>query len=315
MNGFRHLGLTLGLFVMLLSSLPVAAQTLFPPGATIGVTPPEGMTPSNQFQGFENSASGASIAIFELPAEAYARLGEGFAPTALREQGFGEVTREDVTIAGAEQAILVSGEQTAGPTTLRKWLLVAKRPQQTALIVGQMIKGKEAYPAEAMKQAVTSVAFREPLPLEEQIGLLPFTVADRAGFRPVRALGGNSLMMTDGANDVIQKAEQPLMILALSASGAPPEAQRDAFARAALGSLAGLSDLKVERVSTFRQQNADWHEIVAVGKEREGVPVAVIQSLRFMPGGFVRMVGITKAETRDDVMPRFRQVIDGVSPK
>ena len=54
-------------------------------------------------------------------------------------------------------------------------------------------------------------------------------------------------------------------------------------------------------------------EIVARAVEAEsGQPIVVMQTIRFEPGRYVRMVGLTRAEQRDDNLRRFRAVIDGV---
>jgi hypothetical protein len=37
-----------------------------------------------------------------------------------------------------------------------------------------------------------------------------------------------------------------------------------------------------------------------------------MQSIRFEPDRFVRMVGLTRVEQRDQNLPRFRAIADGV---
>jgi hypothetical protein len=41
----------------------------------------------------------------------------------------------------------------------------------------------------------------------------------------------------------------------------------------------------------------------------------VLQTIRFAPDGYVRMVGVVKADQRDEVMPRFRKIVDAITPK
>jgi hypothetical protein len=168
-----------------------------------------------------------------------------------------------------------------------------------------------------VKAALKTVALRPPLSVDQQVAALPFKVGDLAGFRPVRAISGNALLMTDGPKDVVRDAEQPIMIVAQSFGPGPatPE-QRDAFARQALSANAMLKDGKFERSQGFRLGGAEWHEIVAKGKDNTSdQPVIVMQTIRFSSDGYVRMLGVAREDKRDDVMPRFRRIVDGIAIK
>jgi hypothetical protein len=158
-----------------------------------------------------------------------------------------------------------------------------------------------------------TVAIRPPLAIEDQVAALPFRVTERAGFRPVRTMAGNALFLTDGPKDVVQNAEQPIAILAQSTAPAPLGPQRDAFARAALNANSVFRDVLTERAQSFRQKGAEWHEIVARATEiASGEPVVVTQTIRFAPTGYVRMLGVVKADARDATLPRFRALFDGI---
>ena len=93
----------------------------------------------------------------------------------------------------------------------------------------------------------------------------------------------------------------------------PPAERRGQFAHAALNSNQILKDIKVERSESFRFKGQDWHEIVAKAVEAEsGQPIIVMQTIRFEPDRYVRMVGLARVEQRDRNLPRFRNVIDGI---
>jgi hypothetical protein len=182
------------------------------------------------------------------------------------------------------------------------------------LIIAQVRGGEDGYSEAQMREALKTVALRGPVSLEEQVSALPFRLGDKAGFRPVRVMSGNSVLFTDGPKDMIKAVEQPIVIVASSLNAAPPAGeQRNQFARAALNSNQILKDIKVERSEAFRFKGQDWHEIVAKAVEAEsGQPVIVMQTIRFEPTRYVRMVGMTRVEQRDDNLRRFRSLIDGV---
>jgi hypothetical protein len=292
-----------------------AAETMFPPGSRIGLQPPADMVPAKGISGFRNPKTGVAIVTIEMPAEAYPSIAASFADEALKAQGFTLKSRETVKI-GQSEAILISGEQHDSGRVVPKTLLLAADPGMTALVIAQAPSGAAPSSEEELRSALKTVTFRPPLSMDDQIAALPFRLADLAGFRPIRVMSGNSVLLTDGPNEAVRQAEQPIMIVAQSFASAPAADQRDTFARQVLVSNTVLTETVLERSQGFRQGGTDWHEIVAKAKDgHSNVPVVVLQTIRFSPDGYLRMVGVVKAEDRDAVMPRFRKIVDAVAPK
>jgi hypothetical protein len=287
-----------------------AAEPVYPPGSRVGLTPPKDMVVSKRFSGFENPAKLASITIAEMPAEAFSQLSATLTKETLKNQGVTVTSRENLKIDG-HPAVLIAGDQ-AGPAKLRKWVLALGDPSATTLIVAQSAGAKEGYSDAQMRAALTSVALRPPLSVAQQMEPLRFHLGERAGFRPIKVLSGNSLLLTEGPNDIIKDVEQPILILTSSDSPVPPPGDtRDQFARAALLSTQSLNTIVVERSEGFRLKGQEWHEIVARAKDTaSGRDVVVMQTIRFAPDITVRMLGLVRAESRDQVLGRFRAVID-----
>jgi hypothetical protein len=304
------------LLALTVAGAAFAADPTFPPGSRIGLVPPANMKLARGVAGFQDPASGTAIITMEMPPEAFASISAGFTDEGLKAQGFTPKSRDRVKL-GNNEATLVSGEQTEGGRASQKAILLTADGTLTALVIAQLPANASKESMEQVKAALKTVALRAPLTIEQQVAALPFKLGDTAGFRPVRAMSGNALLMTEGPKDAVREAEQPVMIIAQSFAGAPtsPE-QRDAFARQALAANAMLKDGVFERSQGFRLGGAEWHEIVAKGKD--GVsdqPVIVLQSIRFSGDGYVRMLGIAREDKRDDVMPRFRRVVDGITLK
>ncbi|HEX2724996.1 MAG TPA: hypothetical protein VHN20_04155, partial [Beijerinckiaceae bacterium] len=77
-----------------------------------------------------------------------------------------------------------------------------------------------------------------------------------------------------------------------------------------------LKDVVLERAQGFRQRGSDWHEIVAKATDvASGRPVIVTQVLRFASDHYIRVLGMARAEARDEMLSRFRAVADAVEPK
>lgn len=289
-----------------------AAEPLFPPASRIGMVPPQEMTVSKRFSGFENPERAAAITLTEMPPQVFEQLASGLTKEALKKQGLEMKSREDVKL-GPSSGILISGTMTK-PEKGRKWLLLIQDKDITGLVVAQVLGGKDGYSDAQIIDALKSVALRHDVSLEEQVSALPFRVGEKAGFRPVRVIAGNSVLFTDGPKDTIKALEQPMMILAASMQPPPPPGeQRTRFAREALYANQILRDIRIERSDSFRLKGQDWHEIVARAVEVEsGQPIVVMQSIRFDNDRYVRMVGLSREEQRDLNLPRFRTIADGV---
>lgn len=295
-----------------LASPGFAADAVFPAGSRIGLVPPKTMTPSRGVSGFHDPATGAAIVAIEMPVEAYAPMVAGFAEETLKAQGFTVGSRDAVKV-GTSDGLLLTGEQNDGGRAVPKVILLAGAPTLTALVIAQAPVGAPPALRDELKEALRTVAIRPPLSIEEQIGALPFRMGDTAGFRPIRAMAGNALLLTDGPEDVVKAASQPVLIVAQSLVPAPPVEQRDAFSRTLLAANTLLKEVVFERSQGFRQGGSDWHEIVAKAKDAQSdEPVVVMQTIRFEPGGYLRMVGLARIAQRDDVLGRFRRAVDSV---
>jgi hypothetical protein len=303
------LGLTLSF------SAALAAEPVFPPASRIGIVPPQDMVPSKRFAGFENEDKAAAITFVEMPAQAYTQLVSGLTKEALKRQGMSVTFRENLKL-GSKTGVLVGGT-VSGPEAGRKWVLALKDGDLTALLVAQVQGGSDGYSETQMRSALKSVALRGPVSLDEQVSALPFRVTDRAGFRPVKVVSGSSVLLTDGPLDTFKAMEQPVVILAASLMPPPPPGERrDQFAQSALNANQILKNIVFERSESFRLKGQEWHEIVAKAVDAaSGEPVVVMQTIRFDPDRYVRMVGMTRVDLRDQLMPRFRNVIDSVDMK
>ena len=230
-------------------SVAWAADAIFPPSSRFGFTPASDMTLSKRFSGFERMEGGATLSIVELPSTAFVDLEKSFTDENLRTQGFVVATREAIKVAGDVDAVLFTGEQPApeGANTpaIKKWLLLVGDTTVTGIIIAQTVPDAET--PETMRNMLTSVKIRPELTLDEQVAALPFRIRESAGFRPVRVLAGNSVLMTQGPKDQMLNLEQPILVLAQAVQQPPQPEQRDAFARAALYSNQTMKDFAVER--------------------------------------------------------------------
>ncbi len=314
----RDLRLPLAALLVVAGLCPAAAaEKVYPSGSRFGFEPPSDMTPSRRFAGFERGGGGATVSVVELPPSAFPELVSGFTDANLRNQGFALIKKEPIKI-GDNEAMLYTGEQPSDPAnagqTVNKWIVVVGTSSVTGLIIAQATP--EAETDETMRKLVTDITIRPPLSLTQQVDALPFRIADTAGFRPVRVLAGNSVLLTKGPKDQMQNLEQPILVLAQAVQQPPTAEQRDAFARAALYANQTMKDFVIERAQSYRSNGVDWHEIVARAVDMPtNKPVVVAQTIRFNPDGYLRAVGVVREDQREGVLAKFREVVDSVQLK
>src|SRR5262249_61546228 len=76
-------------FIILLAlGLPAhALDVVFPAGSRVGLAPPPGVTPSHNFNGFEDATNNVAVVIASPQPEAYAEIERSTSADALRQRG------------------------------------------------------------------------------------------------------------------------------------------------------------------------------------------------------------------------------------
>jgi hypothetical protein len=288
---------------------PAAADPVFPPGSRIGLEPPGDLKPSKRFPGFEDIERKVAVTILELPASAYAELAR--AANANEQRGFTDIKREDFSFRGGS-GLLVTGRAQINDVTLHKWILLATAGADkdlTVLINVEVPESARAVYSDAIiRQALASVTFR-PMPIQEQLGLLPFKLGQLAGFRVMQVLAQGGVILTEGPTDDLSK--QPYVIVSVGQGSPEQPDDRARFARDLLSS-SPLRDIQVQSADTMRIGGLPGYEIRAQAKGLNDEPIMVAQWLRFSGGNFLRVVGIGRKDDWDALFTRFRALRDGI---
>ncbi len=297
---------------LVIGGAAAAAEAVFPRGSLVGLVPPEGMTEATAFPGFEDRAKSASILIVEMPPEAYDQVSVGFTDAALASKGITVDSRGSLDIPDTKTT-LVTGTQTAGTLSVRKWVLLAGNAKGTALITAQIPEANAAsLPDSVVRATLATLAFRTPPSLEEQLKGVPFHMSNLSDFRVLRVLGNTAVFLTEGPKNEIDAADQPLFVVSVAA-GAPRDDDRATFAVRTLTATPGFKDLRVERAEPLRINSQAGFEVMATAKDAQsGVDVKMIQWLRFGSNGYMRMLGVVKADNFPAVYPRLRAIRDGI---
>jgi hypothetical protein len=213
--------------------------------------------------------------------------------------------------------MLFSGHQDSDGKTMRKWILLGSTPPVTALVTVLVPATAQAtYSDAAIRGALSTVEVRETVPVDEQMTLLPFRLDEFGGLRPLRVIGPNTLVLTNGSKDTLDATEQSLLVVS-AAPGGPEEApQRDNFARNLFSGYPGLKDIHILGTDLIRLAGQQTHQLMAEAKDaKNDNDVKIVQWVRFGSGAYVRFLGIARADDWSDAFPRFRTIRDSVGPR
>jgi hypothetical protein len=286
-----------------------AAEVVFPTGSRIGIAPPPGVAASPRFMGFEDAAKSVAIVVVALPPEAYAELEKS--TSQLGAQGATVERREDLSLDPGK-AFLVVARQKVGGVSLHKWILAAAAGDLTAVVTFDIPdEARESYPDAAIQAALTSVAVRKTVPVDEQLSLLPFRIGELSGFQVGGILPGRAVILTDPPSEGREDAAR--LVIALAPGGPAQASERDLFARDALGSVANLADMRIVSSEPLRIGGQQGHQIMARGKDaRNGTEFTIVQWIRFGGGAYVQFVGTASSAAWTGAYARFRRVRDGI---
>ena len=304
-------------FLTWLLAIPAAtsaAQPAFPPGSPIGLEPAGDLKRTDRFPGFEDPDRKAVVSIIDLPAARY----EEVLNTAFTQSppGLRNVTRESFPYQSGI-GYLLTADATEEGVEWRRFYLIAipvgapADAQFVAYIkVSVAQAAREIYSDEAVRRMLASVTFRD-VPVEEQLDQLPYRLSELSGFRVARAAGG-AVFLIDGAGNDMNR--QPYMIVSVG-SGAAANAEDRARGSRNLLAAAPLRDITIQNAESMRLSNSPAYEIRAQAQNAAGVPVSLVQWVRFGSGGFMQIVGVGPRADWESLFPRFRAVRDGIGPR
>jgi hypothetical protein len=287
-----------------------AADPVYPRGIRVGITPLVGLAPAKAFVGFETSDQGVKVLMTELPPAAYVEVDNALKtnPAAM------PVKPEGIeTTAGRGYYTVENAKDPTG--NVRRYSMIVSGPSFSGYVAVQVPENAALiYTDEAVRQMFASVTVRKDVPVEEQLALLPFKIAQMSEFKNVRTLPpGGALLLADAADETKVEAS-PYMVIGTVGSAPEKAEDRARFAQQAAGMIPGLRDGRITMSEPIRIDGAPGFETrVDAVSGKDNTPVSVVQWLRFGTGTVA--MRIIASSPRDDwpaAFTRFRAVRDGI---
>lgn len=288
-----------------------AADPVFPPGIRVGMVPLVGLAPAKTFTGFETEDQSVKVLVAELPAEAY-----GEVMNALKAGPVGGVKPESIETA-AGTAYYTAETARNGTSTVRRYSMILSGGTFSGYVAVQVPENaSKIYTDEAVRQMFASAVIRKEVPVEEQLGLMPFKVGDLSNFKTVRALTpGAAVLLADG-DEATGFEAAPFMVIGLMGSAPAQPEDRGRFAEQAATSIPGMRNGRLTMSEPVRIDGMPGYETrLDATSGKDNTPVTVVQWLRFGGGqNTLRIIGSAPRDQWAKAFPRFRTVRDGIQP-
>src|SRR5450432_2233771 len=200
------------LLITALCPAAFAADPVFPPGVRVGLAPLVGLSRAKSFVGFETEDQSVKVLVAELPAEAY---GEVMSAFKANPAGTGGIKPESIeTSAGL--AYYTAENAKDGANNVRRYSMILPGGTFSGYVAVQV-------PENASK-IYTDEAIRKEVPVEEQLGLMPFKLSELSDFKTVRTLAvGAAMILADGNEEKGFEAAPFMVIGVIGATPAQPE--------------------------------------------------------------------------------------------
>ena len=290
-----------------------AADPVFPPGVRVGMTPLVGLSRAKSFVGFETEDQSVKVLVTELPAEAYGEVMNAFKAN---PAGSGGIKPESIeTSAGL--AYYTAENAKDGTTSVRRYSMILPGGTFSGYVAVQVPENAtKIYTDDAVRQMFASAVIRKQVPVEEQLGLMPFKINELGDFKNIRMLApGAAIVLADG-DEVSGFEPAPFMVIGLiGATPAQPE-DRGRFAQQAATSIPGVRDARITMSEPIRIDGMPGYETrIDATSGKDNTSVTVVQWLRFGGSNALRIIGSAPRDEWPKAFPRFRAVRDGIQPR
>jgi hypothetical protein len=291
----------------------LAADTIFPQGVRVGLTPLVGLTKSKTFPGFESEDQNVKVLVTELPSDAYGEIKKVFTENPQGAAGIKPHSME--TPAGTAYYTAETAKE--GANTVRRYSMIVSGGTFSGYIAVQIPENAtKIYTDDAIQQMFSTVVLRMEVPVDEQLGLMPFKVTDLGNFKNVRTLApGAALILADG-DEAGGFEPAPFMIIGLIGQTPPVPDDRARFAQQAATQIPGVREARLTMSEPIRIDGMPAYETrIDAISGKDNTAVTLVQWLRFGGPQMLRIVGSAPRDQWPSAFSRFRAVRDGIKPR
>ena len=281
--------------------LLVASQPHTPvPATRVSLIKPKGFTAAKNFSGFEQTNTGASIIITEMPAP-YTQIASGLNAANLKTRGMTLRKKQSITIDGYSGQLL-QVTQVANLIEFVRWLVVFGDETETVIIGASLPKNLQSSLSLPLKSSILSAKWQKTKVLDP-LADINFAVESTPKLKFALRVQ-NSLLYTGDGVIPAKSPESPIFIVAQAISNITVK-DRKQFSENRLAQTAQIENLSIDTSSVISINGLSGYEIIGKARERDtNTPLTVYQVMLFEEDTYYIIQGIVgeklKAEYLDD---------------
>lgn len=265
---------------------PVAGTKFF-------LIPPAGFVSANNFQGFQQLNTGASILLMEIPGP-FSETTKGFTEQGLKTKGMQLKSKDAIRING-NQGLIITAEQSAYGNDYNKYILVYGDAQATYMINGTF-PAKFADLAGDIRQAILSVVYESAIKVDPLGGVSFSIVTEDTKLKFGKNMSGMLIYTVDGKLPP-EVSDKTSFMAGISIANV----RTTDFKQAAIDRLKKLpyTNLKIDerKINPVEIDGITGYEVVGEGLDKpNGTIEFVYQVMLFTDKEYYIMVGTTKSE-------------------
>jgi hypothetical protein len=290
-----------------------AADPVYPPGVRLGMTPLVGLVPATKFAGFQTDDEGVKVLVAELPAEAFGEVAGAFKAN---PGGTGGIKPETIeTSAGLAYYTVEDAKDATGP--VRRYSMILSGGTFSGYVAVQVPdNAAKIYNNEAIRKMFASAVIRKEVPVQEQLGLMPFNTTELSNFKNVRNIGSGAALVLADRDEGTGLETAPFMVIGLMAATPQSPEDRGRFAQQSATTIPGIRDARLTMSEPVRINGvAGFETRIDATSGKDNTPVTVVQWLRYGSNNTLRIIGSAPRDQWQSALTRFRAVRDGIQPR
>jgi hypothetical protein len=303
----------IALFFFAILPAAFAGDPVFPPGVRVGLTPLVGLVQAKSFVGFETEDQAVKVLVTELPKDAYAEVANAFKANPAGSSG----VKPDSIETSAGLAYYTAESTKDGGAAVRRYSMIVPGNAFSGYVAVQVPENAtRIYTDDAVRKMFASAVVRQEVPVEEQLGLMPFKMTELSAFKNIRTLTpGGALILADG-NETTGFEPAAFMIIGVIGSTAAQPEDRGRFAQQIATTVPGIRDARITMSEPIRIDGMPGYETrIDATSGKDNTSVTVVQWLRFGAKNSLRIIASAPRDQWSSAFPRFRAVRDGIQPR
>ena len=207
------------------------------------------------------------------------------------------------TSAGLAYYTVETGKD--GANTVRRYSMMLSGGTFSGYVAVQVPENAtKIYSDDAVRQMFASAAVRKEVPVEEQLGLMPFKLTDLGNFKNVRTLAPGAAMVLADGDETTGFEPAPFMVIGIIGATPPEPDDRARFAQEAATRIPGVRDAKITMSEPIRIDGQPAYETrIDATSGKDNTQVTVVQWLRFGGPNMLRIIGSAPRDQWSSAFP------------